>query len=192
MLWPIILPVQITFGIILGMITVSTLVAVAVKAKPTRIFLATSALGFVAFIPSCTCIMSVIDARRFGIFHYESYAEVQDFRIYRYLPNSARTITLEKTAMGHRAKYQISESDLREYLDRLWSECGNGSIIARKDLNQGEEVNLDEIPNLFHDLGWPPLSHAIRFQSPVQGDGGGAEYFLDVASGTVYHRAGYW
>jgi hypothetical protein len=36
------------------------------------------------------------------------------------------------------------------------------------------------------------LKEAIRFYSPTEGDGGGATYFFDPASGTAYHRAGYW
>jgi hypothetical protein len=192
MLWPIVLPVQLTFWIMLSMIVVSTLLAVALKWKPIRVFLGSIALAFVAFIPSCTGIMSVLDARRFGVFQYATYAEVQDFRIYRYLPVSAHSITLEKTAMGHRAKYSISEPEMRDYMDRLWKECGEGSAIARSDLNEGEIVKRDEIEYQFRELGWTPLTNAIRFHSPVQGDGGGAEYFLDASSGTAYHRAGYW
>ena len=136
--------------------------------------------------------MSVLDARRFGVFQYATYDDVQDFRIYRYLPDSARSITLEKTAIGHRAKYSITEAEMRDYIDRLWNESGEGSAIARSDFEEGEIVKPDEIEYQFRELGWPPLTNAIRFRSPAQADGGGAEYFLDVSSGTAYHRAGYW
>jgi hypothetical protein len=192
MLWPIVLPVQLTFLIMLAMIVISTLLAVALKWKRIPVFVGSVALAFVAFIPSCTGIMSVLDARRFGVFQYATYGDVQDFRIYRYLPISARSITLEKTAMGHRAKYSITEAEMRDYVDWLWRECGEGSAIARSDLEEGESVKPDEIEHQFRELGWPPLTNAIRFHSPVQGDGGGAEYFLDVSSSTAYHRAGYW
>ncbi len=149
-------------------------------------------LAFVAFIPSCTAIMSALDARRFGVFQYATYGDVQDFRIYRYLPDPARSITLEKTAMGHRAKYSITEAEMRGFIDRLWQEYGKGSAVPRENLGEGEAIKPDEMERLFGDLGWPPLEQAIRFHSPVESDGGGAEYFLDTASGTAYHRAGYW
>lgn len=192
MLWPIVLPVQLTFLTLIALIVISTLLAVALKRKPITVLVGSVALAFVAFIPSCTGIMSVLDARRFGVFQYATYDEVQDFRIYRYLPETARSITLEKTAMGHRAKYAISEAEMRDYIDRLWKECGEGSAIARSDLNEGQIVKPDEIEDQFGELGWPALTNAIRFRSPVQGDGGGAEYFLDASTGTAYHRAGYW
>ena len=192
MLWPIVLPVQLTFWIMLSIVMISTLIAMVLNWKPGRVFFISTSFAFVAFIPSCAGIMSHLDARRFGIFQYASFGEVQDFRVERYLPDSARSITLEKTAMGHRAKYSITEDELREYMDRLWKECGDGSAIARIDLKEGEVVKPDEIEYQFRDLGWPPLTNAIRFHSPVQGDGGGAEYFLDEVSGTAYHRAGYW
>ena len=192
MLWPIELPVQLTFAIMGAMIVISTLVAVALKWKPMGVFVGAVALAFVAFVPSCTGIMSVLDARRFGVFQYATYDDVRDFRIYRYLPDSARSITLEKTAMGHRAKYSITEVEMRDYIDRLWLECGGASAIARSDIEEGEIVRPEEFELRFRELGWPPLTNAIRFHSPIQADGGGAEYFLDVSSGTAYHRAGYW
>lgn len=153
MLWPIVLPVQLTFGIMVAMIAISTLLAVAFKWKPIRVFVGSIALAFVAFFPSCTGIMSVLDARRFGVFQYATYGDVRDFRIYRYLPDSARSIILEKTAMGHRARYSISEPEMRDYIDRLWRECGEGSAIARTDLAEGEIVKPDEIEHQFRELG---------------------------------------
>lgn len=192
MLWPIELPVRITFWIMIALIGVSTLIAVALKRKPVRVFLASTMLAFIAFIPSCTGIMALLDARRFGVFQYANYAEVQDFRIYRYLPPTAQSIALEKTAMGHRAKYLISEAEMRDFVDLIWRKWGDGSAIERTGLREGEVVKPDEMDYLFRDLGWPPLSNAIRFHSPVAGNGAGAQYFLDVSSGIVYHRAGYW
>jgi hypothetical protein len=192
MLWPIVLPVQLTFWIMLAMIAIATLAAVALKWKPNRVFVGSVALACVAFIPSCTGIMSILDARRFGVFQYASYGDVQDFRIYRYLPDSARSITLEKTAMGHRAKYSITEAEMRDYIDRLWKECGENSATARSELEEGQVVKPEEIEYQFRKLGWPPLTNAIRFHSPVQRDGGGAEYFFDLSTGTAYHHAGYW
>ena len=175
-----------------SIVMVATLIATFANRKPEMVFFISTAMAFVAFIPSCAGIMSYLDAKRFGVFQYVTYDEVKDFRVERYLPDSARSITVEKTAMGHRAKYSITKGELREYLDRLWKECGEGSAISRIDFNEGEVVKPDEMEYQFKDLGWLPFSKAIRFHSPVQGDGGGAEYFFDEVSGTAYHRAGYW
>lgn len=192
MFWPLVLPVQLTFVIMLALIVISTVLAFALNWKPIRVLVGTTAFSIVAFVPSCSGIMSVLDARRFGIFHHATCGEVQDFRIHRYLPDSARSITLVKTSMGHRAKYFISESELRAYIERLWKKHGEQSAIPRKDLKEGEIARLDEIQRQFGGLGWPPLPNAIRFHSPVEGDGGSAEYFYDASSGTAYHCAAYW
>ena len=192
MLWPIVLPVQLTFWIMISIVIISTLIALVAKWKPGRVFFISTSIALIAFIPSCSGIMSYLDARRFGVFQYATYGEVQDFRVERYLPDSARSITVEKTAMGHRAKYSITEGELREYMDRLWNECGERSAIARKNFNEGEVVKPDEMEYQFKDLGWRSFTKAIRFHSTVQGDGGGAEYFFDEVSSTAYHRAGYW
>ena len=137
-------------------------------------------------------LMKFVDARRFGVFEYTSYNEVQDFRIERFLPPTARDITLEKTFMGHRAKYTITETELRKYLDGLWEAYGKKSSIPRSDLKDGEPGNRDEIETVFEGLNWPKMNESVQFHSPVESDGGGATYYFDQTSGVTYQRAAYW
>ena len=192
MLWPIILPIQLTSLIMVFMVVMVTVIAAAKNWKPGLAFVFTSALAIIAFVPSCNGIMSVLDARRFGVFQYAKYDDVRDFRIERFLPPTAKAITLEKTAMGHRAKYSITEPELREYIDQLWNEFGHLSAVPRGDSSEREMANPDEIELRFQGLGWPVLKNAICFSSPTEADGGGATYYYDPDSGTAYHRAGYW
>ncbi len=93
---------------------------------------------------------------------------------------------------GHRAKYSIPDAELKSFVDGLWQAGGQYSAIARADLNEGEPANREEMEQWFSDLGWPPLKDAIQFHSPVEADGGGAQYYYEPSSGTAYHRAGYW
>ncbi|MEM1223475.1 MAG: hypothetical protein AAGH40_12025, partial [Verrucomicrobiota bacterium] len=79
-----------------------------------------SASAVLVFIPSCSGLMFLIDAYRFGYFQYESYTEVADDHVYLFLPPGSKKISIEKSAHGHRAKYIISESELRAFLDDLW------------------------------------------------------------------------
>ena len=137
-------------------------------------------------------LMKFVDARRFGVFEYTSYNEVQDFRIERFLPPTARDITLEKTFMGHRAKYTITETELRKYLDGLWEAYGKKSSIPRSDLKDGEPGTRDEIETVFEGLNWPKMNESVQFHSPVESDGGGATYYFDQTSGVTYQRAAYW
>lgn len=184
------LPFQITAGLMLALVGLCTFSAMALKWKPALVFFGTSSLAMVAFIPACTGIMHVIDTQRFGMFSYASYSQVQDFRIERYLPDLARGITLEKTAMGHRARYTLTQAELQNFLDTLWA--SGDSAIPREGIGDGEVASAEELQRNFGDLGWPPLTEAVLFHSPVQGDGGGATYYFEPTTNTVYHRAGYW
>lgn len=192
MLWPLVLPLKITFWCFAWLVATVTLLAPLFKWKRGTAFLASFVLAAVAFIPSCTAVMSVIDQRRFGAFHYTSFAEVNDLRVERYLPPQASDITLDKYAMGHRAKYSISEADLRAYVDGLWRRYGEYSAIPRDELDDGATVKYEEFRHWFAGLDWPPIELAIVCRSPVERDGGGATYYFDPEAGVAYHHAGYW
>ena len=192
MFWPIVLPLTITCCLLAAFIALMTALAPILKWKRGTLFGLSLLLALIVLIPSCLGIMSLMDSRRFGTFQYSTYADVKDFRVERYLPTSARNITLNKLASGHRAKYSISETELMAHLDRLWDESGERSSISRDDMNDGVRVPAESIEHIFKDLGWPSFYKAIKLHSPVQRDGGGATYYFDPISGTVYHRAGYW
>ena len=192
MLWPLELPVKITFWLLIALVLLATLGSVRLNWAPRKTFVIASLMAFVGFVPSCSIVMKIVDARRFGIFNYASYDEVQDFRIERFLPPAARKITLEKTFIGHRAKYTIHESDLKSYVEGLWDVYGKYSAVPRTSLNDGEPVQQEEVTQRFQDLSWPPMNNAIKYHSPVEGDGGGATYYFEPSTGMAYHRAGYW
>ncbi|TWT80527.1 hypothetical protein CA13_19720 [Planctomycetes bacterium CA13] len=192
MLWPIVVPFKIAFWSLTGFVAIVTLTAVVFKWRVGKAFLIAFVLAVVAFVPLCSGIMSIMDAKRFGVFSYDTYAEVKDFRIERYLPTTARDITLDKFAMGHRAKYTITETELRDYLDQLWLEADGPFAIPREELDDDDAATYDEFDYRFEGLNWPPLEKAFEFHSPVQSDGGGANYFFDPTSNTVYQHAGYW
>lgn len=176
----------------LSLIVISTLVARGMKRRPAPVFLLSSVFAFLAFIPSCAGIMSLLDARRFGLFHYAEYSEVQDFRVELYLPTAARDITVHKTAMGHRAKYTITEQELRDWIDLQWDKYGDKSESEHTDSLGTKTVDPSETVLHFEDLGWPPLQNAIPFETPRAANGAGASYYFEPATNTAYHRGGYW
>ena len=191
MFWPLVLPVQITFWLVTSIVLLATVFAPALKWKRAKTFGIASLIGCLAFVPSCAGIITILDSQRFGVFEYDAYSDVDDFRIERYLPTAAKNITLEKFASGHRARYSISQLELTDFLDDLWNDHGRFSAISRDELCDGESITADTFQHSFADLGWPPFN-AIEYHSPVQGDGGGATYYFDPSTGTTYHRAGYW
>lgn len=192
MLWPIVLPFQITFCVLMAVVASVTVLSPLAGIKRKTTFIATSAMACVAFVPSCSGIMSFIDARRFGVFQYAAFEDVKDSRIERFLPPAARNITLEKSALGHRARYTIEEPGLQAYVDDLWRKYGQYSAVPRSALGDGTTVTDEAFKHNFAGLDWAPMKTAITFHSPVEDDGGGATYYFDRASGVAYHRAGYW
>lgn len=192
MLWPLVLPFQITISLLMALVALLTALAPIVKWKRGKMFGISLAFGCLAFIPSCMGIMAIIDSQRFGTFQFNSASGVNDFRVARYLPAKARNISLKKFPAGHCAKYSISKADLLSYLDALWDRYGQHSAISRDQLHDGEPVSVDSIDHVFADLKWPALKNPIEFHSPIENDGGGATYYFDATTDTVYHRAGYW
>jgi putative effector of murein hydrolase LrgA (UPF0299 family) len=69
MLWPLVLPFQITCVVLLVAVAALTAYASPKGWKRATSFVCYSAIGFLVFIPSCTGIMLVVDAIRFGDFH---------------------------------------------------------------------------------------------------------------------------
>ncbi|HWL09518.1 MAG TPA: hypothetical protein VNQ76_14005 [Planctomicrobium sp.] len=202
MLWPIVLPAEITFWLLVLMVGFLTVRAPVWKWKRGRTFVVSSLFAGLLFVPSCLGIMEIVDRFRFGTFQYASFSDVNDFRVERYLPTTAREITLKKFPMGHQAKYSISESELTQYVDGLWKRFGEHSAISGEEFYQSQT----HIPAEYHrpldgpsqfelkfdGLGWKEPEHLIEMHSPVENDGGGAVYFYDRQTQTAYHRGNYW
>ncbi|MGI5870131.1 MAG: hypothetical protein ACOX9C_11905 [Kiritimatiellia bacterium] len=192
MFWPVVLPFKITFYILGAVVVVLTLFSAMRKKKWRKTFFVATALSCLAFIPSCRFMQTCVDQHRFGVFEYESFDEVDDFRVERYLPRAARDIVVNKYGSGHEAKYKIAEEDLRAFVDDLWNRHGHLSSFSRKDLEENAcRISGDQI-RIFGKLNWPVLDDAIRLSAPVAGNGAGCEYFYSRSAQTAYHRAGYW
>lgn len=192
MLWPLELPVKITIGLTITIIILATIVAVMCKRNPLGVFLTSTAVSIVAFVPSCSAIMTVVDSLRFGEFEYQSPAEMDDKRAERYLPLQAQEITIHKMANGFRAKYRISEEELRKFVDGLWDRYSEDSAVKQSEFLYGSKVKPDEVDAAFSEMGWGRLERPIQYSSPVEADGGSSTFYFDRATDMVYQTAGYW
>jgi hypothetical protein len=190
MLWPLILPLQIT--VVLLVVAVAVLTVLAPRAKRLRTFVLGSLLACALFVPALFGVSAIVDVVRFGTFHYTTAAEVDDFRVNRYLPPAARDITLHKSGPGYCARYTLEEAALRAYLDSFWATYGTKSSMTRDSLHDGQVVGAGDIDSVFRKLDWVVPKEARRWNSPVEDDGGGATYYFDPATSTVLQRAGYW
>ena len=171
MLWPIVLPFQITSCVLLTLIVIATLAAPLAKWKRLPTFFGVLLLSLVAFIPSCAGIMNIVDAKRFGVFNYRTFQEVNDFRVERYLPPAARDITVDKYAQGFRARFTIKQSELDAYLDEVWSLHGERSAVKRGEMSAMKLVDKESHELRFGDLGWAYLDDATEIYGPTAGNG---------------------
>lgn len=193
MFWPLILPFQITCGVLSVAVFVLTALASPKIWGRLKTFVIYSAVAILAFVPSCTGIMVAVDAIRFGDFRYASYDDIPDFRSQRYLPELAVDIRMRKHSNGYRARYKLSGNEFQAYLNELWQKYGEFSAVPRREFAD-EEKSVD--PKVFQvtfgDLGWDCSSEGIIYHSPSEGDGGGATYYVDANAGVVFQRTGFW
>lgn len=192
MLWPSVLPAQITLALLAACVGAATVLAPRAKLKRLRVFRASGLLSLVAFIPSCCLVMRVIDARRFGVFEYAAFDQVADWRVERYLPPTATGITLEKKPMGFRARFRIDETGLRSYVDACWQDFGDRSVVKPENISEVTGSEVLRLRDLFGDLGWPPLSDAKYYSGPRGRNGSGFEVWYSPSQKIAYERAGYW
>lgn len=193
MLWPIILPFQITCGVLIAVVIALTLAAPPRAWGRGKRFLLYSAIAFVAFIPSCTGIMMVVDSVRFGDFNYASFDDIPDFRSRRYLPEKAEDIQIRKCFNGYLARYQLSSHEFNAYLDNLWRMYGTDSASEREGgQDEGQAADPESFRMWFGELGWDFPIHAVVYQSPREPDGGGATYIVDAENGIVFQRTSFW
>ncbi len=191
MLWPILLPLQITLAIFASLIALVTAAAPRLNLNRGAAFGICVLIACLAFVPSCVGVMQVVDTYRFGIFTYKSFAEVRDFRVERTLPPAATNITLDKFVSGFRAKYTLSQAQLEAYLLQMNEMAATRGEKATPEQPTGTKVDAETIRLHFGHLGWPVFDDGLEYHSSTDGDDGAAYYF-DPATGTVYQWAGYW
>ena len=192
MLWPIVLPFKITACVLLAVVFLATLAAPLARWRRVPTFVGVMVLSFLAFVPSCTGIMNILDAKRFGVFDYQTFNEVGDFRVERYLPRVARDITVDKYAQGFRARFTISQTQLDAYMDEVWSTYGDQSVVKRGEMSAMELVDKKSHDLYYGDLGWPHLDDATEVYGPTAGNGAGLSVWYSPSKRIAYQRGSYW
>lgn len=193
MFWPVVLPFQITCAVLFTAVILLTLFASPRTWGRDKTFFLFSALAFVAFVPACTGIMSLVDSVRFGDFQYSSYSDIPDWRSQRYLPELAIAIQMRKHANGYFARYKMPNAEFKAYLEDQWKKYGQHSAVERNGfMDEGKPVDAESFNMTFAELGWNCPPGAIVYYSPSEADGGGATYYVDAAAGLVYQRTGFW
>jgi len=194
MFWPAVLPIKITFWLLLAFLVLAIVYAVRSKRTTWKVSLLAIAVSFIAFIPSCMGVGMVLDQYRFGLFHHATVLDVDDFRIERFLPVESQNIDVFKfhSGNGYVARYEINRADLVSYVDGMWEEWGDRSAISRAELSKSSLGYSDRNSPQFADRDWSLDGQVDVFRSPVEGDGGGATYYHEVDTGVTLMTASYW
>ena len=194
MFWPAVLPFEITSWLSLAFLVLAVIYAMRSKRTTWKVICIATGLALIGFIPSCIGVGLVLDNFRFGHFHHETFGDVDDFRIERYLPTESNNIDLFKNhgGNGYRAKYEISHADLQAYIDAMWERWGEHSAISRSDLDRPNTKYSELVLPEFAELEWSLNGEVEVFHSPVEDDGGGATYYHNANTGLTLQRAGYW
>ena len=189
MFWPFILPIQLTTCIFVTIITIATIAAPYLHRRREQTFMTMFILGMFTYIPSCGLIMDVVDARRFGVFHYASFDNVNDPRVERYLPQAASDITLEKSYSGFRARYRIAKPELDTYLTDFSSSNGKHSHVQDEEISKETPVDLASHNQRYGDLGWPYLNDLVDYSGKTRGN---MTVWHSTEAEIAYQEAGYW
>jgi hypothetical protein len=191
MLGPFLLPAGITLVVMLGI-----LFAVRAIAKRydfnRRIAMGLAALlGWLAFFPACGGVYTLIYPWRYGVFQYETSDDVHDWRVSRFLPDGAKSLTIDKMPTGFRAKFFMESQAFHQWFDRHWQEYGERSVISREE---AMHAAADSAPfgDEFAGLGWVIPEDVQAFEGPRARNGAGFTIWYSERDGVGYVDAGYW
>ena len=192
MFWPILLPLKITCVCLIALVMIATWYAPSMKWKRPKTFFIAVALAGILFVPSCAGIQTIVDLQRFGVFEYDTFADVKDFRVERYPPPTASSITVDKNPAGFRAKFTITEPELLKYMDETWVQYGHVTVNKREEAVALDAFLLDSLDQRFENLGWPSLTDAVEYDGPRAPNGAGFTIWHSADKGIAYLSGGYW
>ena len=193
MLAPLVLPVQITAGLLALL-----WVAGWLWPRTARRFDLYTALLMVLFIPSCVGVGTVVDMFRYGRF---DYAQATDIPADGYVeqPDAATKITLYRFYSGHKARFTIETTSLKKWVDERRAQ--------RPELNNTEEptpaksfpqepeilaVNRRLFDIRFRDTGWTYNPLMQEYSAILAADGAGFHLWHLPDTGETYLWASYW
>lgn len=196
MLWPLELPFKITCVLFAALILLAVAMVPNMKWKRGRVFRLSLAIAALLFIPSCSGIMAVLDSQRFGVFQHATFDDVNDPRVESWLPSAATDIRLQKRMGGFKAKYSITEADLKKFMGRIWQKYGQYSTMSRAQIQTQLDSGrlIDTPPPCVDDdpTDWPPLTNPAVYMSPQAANGAGFTIWYSIEDGVVYQEAAYW
>jgi len=192
MFWSLVLPVKITFWLLLVIVIVVTFLAPKFKKRRSSIFVLSTLLAGITFLPLNYVILRTLDQYRFGIFSYPDHDSVNDFRVQRYLPEPATDITIEKTQHGYRAQFTISKPALENWNDARWKKVHGEQAAGEREKLESPNHVWPDFERTYGDLGWQkPVDATWYIGAGLRSDTNFKVWFSETA-GVAYQCVGYW
>ncbi len=191
MLWPFILPAQITFGILLALFIAAVIVARKYR-KAGKVAYFGCVIFMLAFKPCCMGVQALIDPYRFGVFEYAGHDLIGDARVKRNMPEAATAIIVDQGTFYFRARYTVDQKTVEAWFDKQWALHGGTSITQRAPNATLSESDRKYRLEDFAVLGVTIPANAVVYEGPCQGNGRGFTLFYDTANSTAYQVMFYW
>lgn len=194
MLWSLVLPFQITVALMIALFIAVLLVGERRKWKGGPKFTAAILLPPLLFIPSCVATSYLVDHFRFGMFHYDNFESIRDFRIERYMPPAAKNISVFKHygGNGYRARFTIAPADFDAWHTDYWQKYSQYSVMDRRDDDGQTQSSVKQFDRWFSELSWSMPNDSVQYQGPVGGNGAHYTIQYSPSNRLAFLNSCYW
>jgi hypothetical protein len=193
MFWFIELPMLATSLILAVAVILATFAAPRFRWRRGRVLSWGMLLAMVAFVPSCTVVMTAANAVQLGVARYENTDAIWGERFKRWLPEEATDIVVRKRVQGYEARFKIDRKSLDAWFDRCWANARE-KAEPRTEPALDDSFNPTEIEQGFGELGdaRPRSGQWIMYEGPRRLNWAGATTWFDEESGVAYQDVGFW
>ena len=189
MFGPVLLPVSLTFLVMLSMFTALPFLLRRFTKTKGAVSLAFG-ICVAASIPTLFLVGAIVDSVRYGEFTYSSPDEIGGYTFWT-LPSDATLITMHKYSSGHELRFHTTQIALEKWMDQ---------IRARQlELyeNVEEFVLIDHADQEWFDScfsrhEWPFPDDAVMYRGPRGEKGSGFETWFSKKNQTAYISRNYW
>ena len=184
---PIVLPVQITFFVMIALVIGLPIVFRRFTKRPVLASIGSCA---VLGLPLLFLVGAIVDSIRYGEFHHTHASKLNDG--YVQLPTDASDITLHKYASGHELKFKTTRASLESWMEALTEKRREYSDATPFELEEPSEFDVQEFDNLFGDHAWRFPDDATVYRGWRSGRGAGFDVWYSDTKLTAFIHAGYW
>ena len=184
---PVVLPIQITFFLMVALAFALTFAFRRFTNQPVLAsFGACCALG----IPILFLVGAIVDSFRYGKFLHPDASKLNDG--YVQLPADATEITLHKYASGHELKFTTNKIALETWMDSITEKRRRYTDATPFVLDQPSDNQSQEFADDFRRHGWKYPNDAVKYRGWRSARGGGFDVWYSESEHLAFIRAGYW